>query len=103
MYYIYLDTSNNRCIIRANRIDTESGIFSKKSDQLELFRVTDLELKQSVMERVLGIGTILIKSSDPISPTLELYQIPQARSIYQYLQNQIPRADRERGAVRIEH
>lgn len=101
-YFIYLGTHNSRCIIRPNRIETETGIFSKQRDQLELFRITDIELRQSFLERLLGIGTVRIKSNDQSSPTMELYQIPQARRVYKYLQEQIPKADKERGVVRVE-
>lgn len=85
-YFIYLSTRTARCIIRPNRIDTEYGVFSKKRESLEMSRVADIELKQGLIERLLGIGTILLTTTNDSQPTLELYQIPKARKVYKYLQ-----------------
>ncbi|HUO10649.1 MAG TPA: PH domain-containing protein [Phycisphaerae bacterium] len=101
-WLLYLSVKNSRCYIRPNRIDTEVGIFSKEINSIELFRITDLELKQGIVQRLLRIGTIHITSSDPNAPNLVLYQIPQARKVHKYLQDQIPIATRQRGAMFVE-
>ena len=98
-WLLYLSVKNSRCYIRPTRIDTEVGIFSKDINSLELFRITDMELRQGIVQRLLGIGTIHITSSDPHMPELVLYQIPQARKVHKYLQDQIPVASKQRGAV----
>ncbi len=102
IWMLYLCVRNSRCYIRPTRIDTEVGVFSKDINSIELFRITDMELKQSFVERILGIGTIRIASSDPKTPELVLYQIPQARKVHKYLQDQIPVATKQRGAVYYE-
>ena len=101
-WLLYLSVRNSRCYIRPTRIDTEVGIFSKELNSLELFRITDMELKQGIVQRLLGIGTIHIISSDPKAPELVLYQIPQARKVHKYLQDQIPVATKQRGAIFVE-
>ena len=101
-WLFYLSVKNSRCYIRPTRIDTEIGIFSKEITSLELFRITDMELKQGIIQRLLRIGTIHITSSDPKTPELVLYQIPQARKVHKYLQDQIPVATKQRGAVFVE-
>jgi membrane protein YdbS with pleckstrin-like domain len=102
MWFFYFSTRNSRCIIRPLRIETEVGILAKDLNSLEMFRITDLELKQGLLERLLGIGTVRITSNDPNTPELVLYQIPKARKVYHYLQQQVPIAARQRGAVYIE-
>lgn len=101
--FFYLGLSNNRYYIFPNRIETENGIFSKKTDQLELFRILDLDLKQNLFQKLLGIGTITLKSTDANTPNLELYLIPQAKKVYQFLQTQIPKSDKARGSIHVEH
>jgi membrane protein YdbS with pleckstrin-like domain len=98
-WLLYLSVKSSRCYIRPTRIDTEVGIISKDLSSLELFRITDMELRQGIIQRVLGIGTIRITSTDPNTPEMVLYQIPQARKVHKYLQDQIPVATRQRGAI----
>ena len=102
-WFFYLAAKNTRCYVRPTRIDTEEGILSKDLNSLELFRISDMELKQGLLERVLGIGTIKLMTADDSSqPELVLYQIPKAREVYKYIQNQIPVAAKQRGAVYME-
>jgi membrane protein YdbS with pleckstrin-like domain len=98
-WILYLTVKNSRCYIRPTRIDTEVGVLSKDLTTVELFRITDMDFKQSLLERLLGIGTIRISSTDPKTPELVLYQIPKARQVHKYLQDQIPVATKQRGAV----
>ncbi len=101
-WFFYISTRNSRCIIRPMRIETEVGVLSKDLNAVDLFRVTDLELKQGLVERILGIGTIRVLSNDQNTPELILYEIPQAKKVYKYLQQQVPIAARQRGAVYME-
>jgi membrane protein YdbS with pleckstrin-like domain len=102
VWFFFLSTRNSRCYVRPTRIDTEVGILSKDLNSIELFRISDMELKQGVIERLLRIGTIRIFSTDATTPELTLYQIPKAREVYKYLQNQIPLAAKQRGAMYFE-
>ncbi|MEI8195257.1 MAG: PH domain-containing protein [Phycisphaerae bacterium] len=101
-YFFWATTHSSRCHIGPKRIETEVGMFSRKTDQLELFRILDLELRQNFIQKLLGIGTIILKTSETEAPTVELYLIPQARKVFKYLQDQIPKADQARGAIHVE-
>jgi membrane protein YdbS with pleckstrin-like domain len=102
-WYHYLVANHTRVFVRPLRVDTEKGILSKKLDSLELFRITDVELKQNFVERLLGIGTVFLMTTDSSSePELILYQVPRAKEVYKYLQTQIPLAARQRGAIYME-
>jgi membrane protein YdbS with pleckstrin-like domain/predicted RNA-binding Zn-ribbon protein involved in translation (DUF1610 family) len=102
MWFFYFSTRNSRCIIRPLRIETEVGILAKDLNSLEMFRITDIELKQGLIERLLGIGSVKITSNDQNTPELILYEIPKARAVYRYLQQQVPIAARQRGAIYVE-
>lgn len=102
-WFFYLSVHNSRCVIRPNRVETEVGIFAKQLDAVDMIRITDIELKQGLLQRLLGIGTVLIRSSDPSNPELMLYQVPQARKVYKYLQDQVPVAQKQRGMVMVDN
>jgi len=83
--FFYVSASNSRCIIRPTHIETNVGIFAKEITTLEISRITDLALKQNLIERLLGIGTIHVTSNDPDIPELIIYQIPKVKKVYNYL------------------
>lgn len=99
MWIFYITTRSSRCIIRSTRIDTQMGILNRKYDSVDLLRVHDVQLQQSFIQRLLGVGTVVIQSSDPSSPVLELYMIPQARAVYDYITTRLPEIARERRAM----
>ena len=101
-WFFYLGARNTRYTINALRINVEHGVITKQLTSLELFRITDLDLKQGIVERILHIGTIRLNTTEADLPELLLYQIPKAREVYKYLQNQIPLVAKMRGAVYME-
>lgn len=102
MYFLYASTRAARCRIWPLRLETETGIFSKRTESLDLFRVLHVDLRQNMLQRILGFGTVVITTADKDQPTVELYQIPQARKVFKYLQAQVPIAAKERGVTYIE-
>ena len=54
--------------ITNERIIEEKGVFSKTTNELELFRVKDIILHQSFWYRLLGISNIHLRTSDKTSP-----------------------------------
>ena len=66
------------------RIDFERGILSKNIDTLELWHVDDVKLHQSLLDRMLGCGTITVMSKDDTTPRLDLHGYAGiAKSLYQ--------------------
>jgi len=60
--------TNLRLIIR-------TGVIRKKEEQIELIRIKDLELIQGLKDRALGVGDIVIISTDENDPKLKLADI----------------------------
>jgi len=88
-YFIWLGTRNARCHIWDGRIETETGIFGKKRESVPMARVTDVEIKQGMVERALGIGTVIVRTNDPAMAVVELYQIPKARRVLYFLEEKV--------------
>ncbi len=99
-FLIYLNSRNSRCLINADRVETQSGIFTKQIDWISLSSVLDIQLRQGFIQRLLGIGTIEIHSNDQVTPLMELHQIPQARKVFDYMQQQISRRHQQ-GVARL--
>ncbi len=99
-FLIYLNSRNSRCLINGDRVETQSGIFTKQIDWISLSSVLDIQLRQGFIQRMLGIGTIEIRSNDQVTPLMELHQIPQARKVFEYMQQQISRRHQQ-GVARL--
>jgi membrane protein YdbS with pleckstrin-like domain len=77
-------------------IDYEVGVFAKRVETLPLWRVLDLELRQSFTERLLGIATIKVMTKDPQTPLLMMRGLPASREIFDRLRDACEIARRQR-------
>jgi uncharacterized membrane protein YdbT with pleckstrin-like domain len=81
MFYKWLRIRTNRYKITTERIFFTSGIFSKKTDALELYRVRDIDMYEPFWQRIFKLGNIEIDSSDQSNPKFYLKAIPNPQKI----------------------
>ena len=84
------------------RIDYERGVLGKNIDTLELWHVEDIKFHQSLMDRILGIGTITVISHDESTPVLPMEGLPDPRPLYEMLKQRIIAVKRQRGVVKMD-
>jgi membrane protein YdbS with pleckstrin-like domain len=84
------------------RIDFERGLIAKNIDTLELWHVEDVRLHQSVLDRLLGCGTITIISKDDTTPKLDLHSLPDPRPLFEHLKQRIIAVKRQRGVIKMD-
>ncbi|HEY4249895.1 MAG TPA: PH domain-containing protein [Roseomonas sp.] len=53
-----------RVTITDQRIVLEEGFWSRTRDDVEIFRIRDVVVRQSIGQRLFGIGDVLIKSTE---------------------------------------
>ena len=58
--------------LSTQRLQHESGILWRTVDRVELIDIDDVTYRQGPVERLLGVGTIIIASSDTTNPELKL-------------------------------
>lgn len=95
-------TKTIRYRISNYRIDFERGLISKDINTLELWHVEDLALHQSIIDRLLGIGTIRIMSRDDTMPDLRMRGVPNARKIFEELKQRIIAVKRQTGVLKVD-
>ena len=54
------------------RLKMRRGVFSRVTDDIELYRVKDSHFTQSFVQRMLGIGTLTLRTTDDSSPHVVL-------------------------------
>lgn len=59
-----LPLSFTRYSLSEDRLFCETGFFNIKSDEVLLYRVRDLQLNMTLGQRIFGVGTVCVVSSD---------------------------------------
>jgi membrane protein YdbS with pleckstrin-like domain len=87
--------------VTSRRIETESGWLSRSLDTLELWKVQDVEFRQTILQRMLGVGTLFVKAHDPQEPALCILGVPGSRDIYDRLMSAVMSARQQRGVLNL--
>ena len=64
--------ASTRYRLTTQRLFAETGLIAKNLEEIELFRVKDVTLRQGVLDRLLGVGTVTVLSTDDTAPELAL-------------------------------
>ncbi len=61
--------------ITSRRIVVETGVLSKKLEQIDLYRVADYTVERPFGQRLMGTGNLLLKTFDKTTPELNVLAI----------------------------
>lgn len=98
LFWRWLKTRSERWTISSERIERTSGVLTRRTDSLELWRVRDLTYVETFADRLVGDGRIIIYSSDASDPRLTVIGLPDHRRIYEQLRTAVE-AQRRRNRV----
>ena len=84
------------------RIDFERGLLGKTIDTMELWHVEDLHFNQTLMDRIMNVGSITVLAKDETMPKLVIYGLPDPRPIYETLKQRVIAVKRQRGVVKVD-
>jgi len=88
--------------VTADRIEWSRGILDRRVDNLDMFRVIDLKLRRSLLDCVLGIGTVGLITTDKTDPQFVFEKIRDSRRLYDIIKRASLEADRRSGVVHLE-
>jgi uncharacterized membrane protein YdbT with pleckstrin-like domain len=76
------------------RIQIESGVVSKRLEELDIRTVEDLSFHQGLLDRLLGIGSIDVVSADKTAARLRLVGVADPRAVREEIRAHAYRATR---------
>ena len=89
--------SFTRYRLSEDRLFCETGFLNVKSDEVLLYRVRDLRLTMNLFQRVCGVGTVCVVSSDKSIPHLDLKNVKNPREVKELIHQNVEEAkDRRR-------
>ena len=97
---LYLKTI--RYEITADRIEWSRGIFDRKVDNIDMFRVMDLRLRRNIFDCIFGIGRVTLITSDKSDPEFTFEKLRRSRLLYDTIKCASLEADRKTGVVHLE-
>lgn len=100
--YRWLAVKCTRFTLTTQRFRIEKGILNKDLDDLELYRVKDITLRQPLIQRIVGLGTLTMVTSDATTPTVILPAIADPLSVMDRIRHEVDRVRRERGVRELD-
>ena len=87
--------------ITSQRVVIEQGVFSKRMEQLDLYRVVDYVVERPFGQRIMGTGNIILEAMDKTTPEIRITAIKtDVVSLYEKLRYATEQEKRKRG-VRV--
>ena len=82
--------------IDENVITINTGLLSTHENDCYMYKVQDVELEASFMERIFGLGSIICYTGDTTHPKLIIEHIKHAKEIKNYILQESEEARRKR-------
>ena len=94
--YLGLPISFTQYRLSEDRLFCETGLLNTQEDEVLLYRVRDLELNISLAQRIFGVGSVMVHSSDQSIPHLELKNVKQPREVKELIHRSVEAAKDKR-------
>ena len=99
--YFWIRARSTHYKLTTRRVVVESGIFSKRLEQVDLYRVVDYVVERPFSRRLLGTGNLVLETTDRTSKELRVEGIrADVRELYEKLRD-ATEADKRARKVRV--
>jgi len=90
--------------ITTRRIVVETGVLSKRMEQIDLYRVNDYTVDRPFLQRLLGTGNLFLKTFDKTTPELRIAEIKtDVVGLYEKLRQATERDRAARGVRMVDY
>jgi len=88
--------------ISTDRIEWSRGLFEKRIDNIDMFRIVDMSLHRSFSDGLVGIGTVVLITSDKTDPEFRFQKVARPKQLYDIIKKASLDADGKRNVVHLE-
>ncbi|MBQ8834072.1 MAG: PH domain-containing protein [Oscillospiraceae bacterium] len=87
--YFGLPISFTRYSMSEDRLFVSVGFLNIKDDEILLYRVRDIDTSRTLWQRIFGVGTVTVMSSDKSMPNLVLQNIKDPMFVKELIHKQV--------------
>ena len=77
----YVKLRATKYTVTSERLRLTTGLFSTETDDIELRRVRDLSVRCPFFLRLVGLGNVVVVSTDRTNPTVTLHAVPRPHDL----------------------
>lgn len=71
--------------VEEEKINIRRGLFNISEDDAYMYKIQDVKLTQSLVERLFGLGTVVCYTGDTTDPVLKLVHIKNSKEMKEYI------------------
>ena len=94
--YFGLPISFTRYAVSEDRLFLSTGFFTIRDEEILLYRIRDINTSRTLWQRIFGVGTITVMSSDKSMPTLVMKNVKNPMEVKEMLHSQVEEMKRQR-------
>ena len=87
--YFGMPLSFTRYSLSEDRLFISEGFLNLKDDEVLLYRVRDIDTRRNLWQRLFGVGTVIVISSDKTMPNLTLKNIKDPVMVKELIHKQV--------------
>jgi hypothetical protein len=88
--------------VTPDRIEWGRGIFDRRVDNLDMFRVIDLNMRRSIFDVIFGIGSVKLITTDKTDPEFAFEKVRHCRLLYDVIKKSSLEADKQNRVIHME-
>lgn len=92
-----LPLSFTRYSLTPSKLLVNAGLLNLREEEVRLYRIRDLRLSQGFGERIFGVGSICVESTDASLPHLDLVHVKNPRKVKDVLSQAVEESRRQNG------
>ena len=96
--FLGLPLSFTKYTLLEDKLLIDTGIFSLNQEEVKLYRIMDLTMKRSLLQRIFGVGTIHCCSADKTTPEFEIKDIKKPFEVKEMISKMV---EEERDKKRV--
>jgi len=88
-----------RYTITNQRVRIKEGLLGRDLEDVELVRIQDLDFNQSLTERMINVGDVVIRSHDSSHPQITLNNVANPTEVHEILRRAVMKARKKYGVT----
>jgi uncharacterized membrane protein YdbT with pleckstrin-like domain len=93
----WLEIRCTKYTLTSQRLRYTHGVLHRRHDDLELYRVKDVTVSEPLIQRLVGLGTVRLVTSDATTPEMTLPAIREPLTVMEAVREQVEALRRARG------